>query len=334
MIKLYSNQQIQYNLVYFYFLKGLLYLVKTVPPKYGKWILKGAKMVVGVFPAITVLMVSFASVVIQRYFTQEIEPAEKPVNEEENQIKRLEDVIAQESEERKSLSKSSQILMDCIKSIQRKLDDEISCRKAHQIKSEKEKVFYHEKIERIDDRLNFIKGSLKKGILGMDHVLKGIRETKTAELKALKEEAGDGQRNEKPIEPEIPDKPDGDAEPEETETTPVKVEEPSEPKVTEEAVSEKSEIPEKSGEPAESEETEVPEESIESDIAEELIETETPVEAIESETIIETVESGKLLEPAIPNITEQVSTELELPKETLSPVETTDQPITTPVEIQ
>merc|ERR1719190_99323 len=316
MIKLYSNQQIQYNLVYFYFLKGLLYLVKTVPPKYGKWILKGAKMVVGVFPAITVLMVSFASVVIQRYFTQEIEPAEKPVNEEENQIKRLEDVIAQESEERKSLSKSSQILMDCIKSIQRKLDDEISCRKAHQIKSEKEKVFYHEKIERIDDRLNFIKGSLKKGILGMDHVLKGIRETKTAELKALKEEAGDGQRNEKPIEPEIPDKPDGDAEPEEAE------------------ISEKSEIPEKSGEPAESEETEVPDESIESDIAEELIETETPVEAIESETIIETVESGKLLEPAIPNITEQVSTELEPPKETLSPVETTDQPITTPVEIQ
>merc|ERR1719190_280969 len=267
MIKLYSNQQIQYNLVYFYFLKGLLYLVKTVPPKYGKWILKGAKMVVGVFPAITVLMVSFASVVIQRYFTQEIEPAEKPVNEEENQIKKLEDVIAQESEERKSLSKSSQILMDCIKSIQRKLDDEISCRKAHQIKSEKEKVFYHDKIERIDDRLNFIKGSLKKGILGMDHVLKGIRETKTAELKALKEEAGDGQRNEKPIEHEIPDKPDGDAEPEE-------------PKVTEEAeISEKSEIPEKSGEPAESEETEVPEESIESDIPEELIETETPVEA-------------------------------------------------------
>ena len=78
MIKIYSNQQIQYNLVYFYFLKGLLYLVKTVPPKYGKWILKGAKMVVGVFPAITVLMVSFASVVIQRYFTQEIELAEKP----------------------------------------------------------------------------------------------------------------------------------------------------------------------------------------------------------------------------------------------------------------
>jgi hypothetical protein len=70
------------------------------------------------------------------------------VKEEDNQIKRLEEIMKGEQSERQMLQKSSEILMDCIKGLQRKLDTEIICRKAYQKEAHKEKVIYTEKVEK------------------------------------------------------------------------------------------------------------------------------------------------------------------------------------------
>lgn len=101
-----------------------------------------------------------------------------------------------EQNERQILQKSSEILMECIKGLQRKLDTEIICRKSYQREADKQKEVYEEKVEkqenlgshavlnfdfRIEERLDYLKSSLKRGILGMDKVLRGIKESRPCE---------------------------------------------------------------------------------------------------------------------------------------------------------
>jgi len=53
-----------------------------------------------------------------------------------------------EQNERQILQKSSEILMECIKGLQRKLDTEIICRKSYQREADKQKEVYEEKVEK------------------------------------------------------------------------------------------------------------------------------------------------------------------------------------------
>ena len=64
------SSQIHSNVFYYNFLRVLLYLVETLPPFYGKILLQGAKLLVGAFPLISMLLVSISSIFVQNYFTR------------------------------------------------------------------------------------------------------------------------------------------------------------------------------------------------------------------------------------------------------------------------
>ena len=53
-----------------------------------------------------------------------------------------------EQNERQTLQKSSEILMECIKGLQRKLDTEIICRKSYQREADKQKQIHEQKVEK------------------------------------------------------------------------------------------------------------------------------------------------------------------------------------------
>lgn len=94
------------------------------------------------------------------------------------------------------LQRSSELLMDCVKTLQKKLDAEVLTRRSYQRESQKEKDYQVKKIDRyihvyspasclpllnypihsIETRLDKLKSNLKRGILGMDKVLQGMHQ--------------------------------------------------------------------------------------------------------------------------------------------------------------
>ena len=69
------------------------------------------------------------------------------VDSEDEKIEKLEQLMKGEQNERQTLQKSSEILMECIKGLQRKLDTEIICRKSYQREADKQKDVYSKKVE-------------------------------------------------------------------------------------------------------------------------------------------------------------------------------------------
>lgn len=62
------GSEIRSNVFYYYFLKSLVYAVRHLPPNYARWVLQAAKVLVGFFPMISILLVSLSSVLVQSYF--------------------------------------------------------------------------------------------------------------------------------------------------------------------------------------------------------------------------------------------------------------------------
>ena len=73
------GSEIRSNVFYYYFLKSLVYAVRHLPPQYARWVLQAAKVLVGFFPLISILLVSLSSVLVQSYFLRSrAKPATQP----------------------------------------------------------------------------------------------------------------------------------------------------------------------------------------------------------------------------------------------------------------
>merc|ERR1711970_1564430 len=177
--KMLSVVEIKANAAYFYFLRGLLYLLRILPTTYSKYILISAKALIGTLPFVWIGMLSVLTVVMQgiigRYLRGSQNSQKKRSEAHQVEVNRLQECIAAEKDERLMLQRSSELLMECVKTLQKKLDTEIVTRRTYQRDTENEKKIQTKKIDSIETRLDKLKGNLKKGILGMDKVLQGIQ---------------------------------------------------------------------------------------------------------------------------------------------------------------
>merc|ERR1712235_27535 len=172
--KMLSIVEIKANVAYFYFLRGLLYLLRILPTTYSKYILISAKTLIGTLPFVWIGVLSVLTVVMQGFIGKYLLGSKKIHKERSDahqvEVNRLQQCIEDEKDERLMLQRSSELLMECVKTLQKKLDTEIVTRRTYQRDTENEK-----KIDSIETRLDKLKLNLKKGILGMDKVLQGIQ---------------------------------------------------------------------------------------------------------------------------------------------------------------
>ena len=68
--------------------------------------------------------------------------------DKKEEIERLEICIKEEQSERQLLQRSSELLMDCVKTLQKKLDAEVVTRRCYQRESQKENESQMKKIDR------------------------------------------------------------------------------------------------------------------------------------------------------------------------------------------
>merc|ERR1719370_616100 len=174
-----SVVEIKANVAYFYFLRGLLYILRILPTTYSKYILISAKTLIGTLPFVWIGILSVLTVVMQGFIGKYLFGSKKIQKERADahqvEVNRLQQCIEDEKDERLMLQRSSELLMECVKTLQKKLDTEIVTRRTYQRDTENEKKIQTKKIDSIETRLDKLKLNLKKGILGMDKVLQGIQ---------------------------------------------------------------------------------------------------------------------------------------------------------------
>merc|ERR1711917_212194 len=175
--KMLSVVEIKANVAYFYFLRGLLYLLRILPTTYSKYILISAKTLIGTLPFVWIGILSVLTVVMQGFIGKYLFGSKKIQKERADahqvEVNRLQQCIEDEKDERLMLQRSSELLMEYVKTLQKKLDTEIVTRRTYQ--RETKKKIQTKKIDSIESRLDKLKLNLKKGILGMDKVLQGIQ---------------------------------------------------------------------------------------------------------------------------------------------------------------
>merc|ERR1711970_696194 len=183
------NFQNQFNLAYVCFLKGVLALLKTFPA-YTRIIIATAKAMLDLVPAVICGVMSLAVLFAQEYNSKcravkdKTEEAEKGKTE----LSRLENAIEVEKEERIRLRESSDVVVECIKALQRKLNNETQLRESFVQNSQLEKAAQNKKIDNLISRLNLLRGDLRRSLLGMDNALNG--EDTCPESGAPDEQAG------------------------------------------------------------------------------------------------------------------------------------------------
>merc|ERR1719219_1089175 len=158
--------QNQFNLAYVCFLKGVLTLIKSFPA-YTRIIISTARAMLDLVPALICGLLSLAVM-----FAQEYNSKCKAVKAK-TELSRLENAIEVEKEERIRLRESSDVVVECIKALQRKLNNETQLRESFVQNSQLEKAAQNKKIDNLISRLNILRGDLRQSLLGMDSALNG-----------------------------------------------------------------------------------------------------------------------------------------------------------------
>merc|ERR1712189_1873 len=172
--KMIFTHQIKNNAVYYCFLKGVVYVIQHLPQSYGKYILISAKYLIAVLPIVYLGIMSLMSLLAQYGVGAWL--VYNRIESKQKEIDQLKVKLNGETKERILLQRSAELLMECIKTLTKKLDTEIVSRRTHQYETEKDKQLQLKKIECIETKVERLKSNLKKGIFGMDKALQGIRE--------------------------------------------------------------------------------------------------------------------------------------------------------------
>merc|ERR1711862_42528 len=128
--KMLSVVEIKANVAYFYFLRGLLYLLRILPTTYSKYILISAKTLIGTLPFVWIGILSVLTVVMQGFIGKYLFGSKKIQKERADahqvEVNRLQQCIEDEKDERLMLQRSSELLMECVKTLQKKPTQKLS----------------------------------------------------------------------------------------------------------------------------------------------------------------------------------------------------------------
>merc|ERR1712212_1111274 len=117
--KMLSVVEIKANVAYFYFLRGLLYLLRILPTTYSKYILISAKTLIGTLPFVWIGVLSIFTVVMQGFIGKYVLKTKKSIvngkDAHQMEVDRLQQSIEDEKDERLMLQRSSELLMECVK---------------------------------------------------------------------------------------------------------------------------------------------------------------------------------------------------------------------------
>merc|ERR1711917_168412 len=109
--KMLSVVEIKANVGYFYFLRGLLYLLRILPTTYSKYILISAKTLIGTLPFVWIGILSVLTVVMQGFIGKYLFGSKKIQKERADahqvEVNRLQQCIEDEKDERLMLQRSS-----------------------------------------------------------------------------------------------------------------------------------------------------------------------------------------------------------------------------------
>merc|ERR1712126_83145 len=110
---------------------------------------------------------------IQEYINKSklMKEKEEVATKQEAELLRLEEKIEAEKDARIRLRESSDVVVECIKALQRKLQNETQLRESFVQNSQIEKTAQNKKIDGLISRLNLLRTDLRRGITGMNAAL-------------------------------------------------------------------------------------------------------------------------------------------------------------------
>ena len=117
--------------------------------------ISSAKTLIGTLPFVWIGILSVLTVVMQGFIGKYLFGSKKIQKERADahqvEVNRLQQCIEDEKDERLMLQRSSELLMECVKTLQKKLDTEIVTRRTYQRDTENEKKIQTKKIDRYVD---------------------------------------------------------------------------------------------------------------------------------------------------------------------------------------
>lgn len=116
---------------------------------------------------------SLGVIFIQEYINKSnlMKEREQVATKQEAELSRLEEKIEAEKDARIRLRESSDVVVECIKALQRKLQNETQLRESFVQNSQTEKTAQNKKIDGLISRLNMLRTDLRRGITGMNAAL-------------------------------------------------------------------------------------------------------------------------------------------------------------------
>merc|ERR1711887_394894 len=162
-----------HSLAYLCFLKGVLGILRLFPRSYTRFIISSAKALLNVFPMLAAGLFSVGIIFIQEYINKSnlMKEREQVASKQEAELSRLEEKIEAEKDARIRLRESSDVVVECIKALQRKLQNETQLRESFVQSSQIEKSAQNKKIDGLISRLNLLRTDLRRGITGMNAAL-------------------------------------------------------------------------------------------------------------------------------------------------------------------
>merc|ERR1712159_521748 len=165
-----------HSLAYLCFLKGVLGILHYFPRSYTKLIISSAKALLNVFPMMAAGLFSLGIIFVQEYIakSQAMKEKEEVATQQEAELTRLEEKIGKEKDARIRLRESSDVVVECIKALQRKLQNETQLRESFVQNSQIEKSAQNKKIDNLISRLNLLRTNVRKGLIGLNSALNPI----------------------------------------------------------------------------------------------------------------------------------------------------------------
>ncbi|CBY15899.1 unnamed protein product [Oikopleura dioica] len=153
--------QLKNNVVYLWVLKSTAALVSMIPVTFGRTAVIYAKQLIAFLPSLFMVAITVITMLFQAW-THSLQ------KKKDTKIESLEDRLKDEKKERKMLQRSSELLLECVKGLQKKLDSEVICRKNFERKQMKVSEEYKQKAESCEEKLNSLKNSYIKAIKSME----------------------------------------------------------------------------------------------------------------------------------------------------------------------
>ncbi|CAG5090241.1 Oidioi.mRNA.OKI2018_I69.PAR.g12520.t1.cds [Oikopleura dioica] len=157
--------QLKNNVVYLWILKTTAALVTMIPVTAGRTAVIYAKQIIAFLPSLFMVAITVLTMLYQSW-------THSLAKKKEVKITELEEKLKEEKKERKMLQRSSELLLDCVKGLQKKLDSEVICRKNFERKQLKKQEEYKHEADNHKEQLNSLKNVLKETILGMEDEIK------------------------------------------------------------------------------------------------------------------------------------------------------------------